>query len=255
MKARVRVETITFTVKIIDGPSEFFGSSPALSAKEAKKMISVPDSMSDYIELLPGRKLRRGKYGKHVTSMPSRKNGVYVMCETLLEAEFCLELERSSAVLKYVAQPFTLKFINSRKCYTPDFAAELKNGTTTIYEIKTDAALRDPPTLDRLLMFQETLASLGHYLEIIKESQFSNPIKRENLQLLYQKSYTEDGKKSKSLVSRVQESANNSLTVNDLIAVGFSAPSIAHAVFYGEVLCDLTCPFTANSRLGLRNEH
>ncbi|MBG6291072.1 hypothetical protein I5I61_26755 [Pseudomonas nitroreducens] len=218
-------------------------------------MISVPDSMSDYIELLPGRKLRRGKYGKHVTSMPSRKNGVYVMCETLLEAEFCLELERSSAVLRYLAQPFTLRFKNSRKCYTPDFSAKLQNGIITIYEVKTDAALRDTPTLDRLLLLQETFASLGHYLEIIRESQFRNPIKMGNLQLLYQKSYKEDGKESKSIINRVRKTTNNSLTVKDLIEAGFSSPSIAYAVFYGEVICDLACPFTENSRLGLRNEH
>ncbi|MFV3305943.1 hypothetical protein ACNFBT_11735 [Pseudomonas sp. NY15181] len=216
-------------------------------------MIAIPDALSDWIELLPGRKLTRGRYGKHVTSLPSKKNGSYVMCETLLEADLCLELERSAAVSSYVSQPFTLKFKNSKKHYTPDFAVKLFDGTVVIYEVKSDAALRDTPTFDRLILLQETFATLGHSLEIIKESQFRHPIKTSNLQLLYQKSYRENGEASKLIIDFLHKSSSRNLVVGDLLDAGFTAPCIAHSVFYSKILCDLFSPFTLNSHLGVKN--
>lgn len=152
-------------------------------------MISIPEELRSTLSLRPGPKLRRGKYGKHVTCVPSRKNGRTIVCETILETHFCIELERSPCITHYQAQPFTLALTNSRKCYTPDFVACHRDGTIVLYEIKHDAVRNDLLTLDRLDGWRELLNECGYELERVFENQFFHPIKTDNLHLLYQQSF------------------------------------------------------------------
>lgn len=212
-------------------------------------MIFIPEELSDSLALLPGPELRSGRHCKHVTFLPSRKNGGTVVCETLLEADFCLELERLPFVRTYEAQPFTLTLKKGRKRYTPDFAAKLHDGTIVLYEIKPDSALNDSLTYERLSFFKSLFAECGYALECVLESQFRHPIKTLNLQILYQQSMGAS-RQSASIVNALINSApQQKLSVEELIATHVPRHDIAYAVFYRLVLADLYRPFSKHTQL------
>ncbi|MCY1358500.1 hypothetical protein D9M69_450360 [compost metagenome] len=217
-------------------------------------MISIPEGLSDTLALLPGPELRSGRYCKHVTFLPSRKNGGAVACETLLEADFCLELERLTFITAYEAQPFTLTLKKGRKRYTPDFAAKLRDGTIVLYEIKPDNALNDALTYERLCFFRSLFAECGYALECVRESQFRHPIKTLNLQILYQQSMGATRQTASVVNTLINATPQKKLSVQELIADQASRPDIAYAVFYRLVLANLFRPFSLNTQLRCRKE-
>jgi hypothetical protein len=218
-------------------------------------MISIPDELINTLYLSPGPKLNRGKYGKHVTFIHSRKNGGIIACESLLEADFCLELERSHAITAYTSQPFTLHLLNSRQQYTPDFAARLQNKNLVIYEIKMDSALSDTLTRERLNLYKTLIAQCGYALECIGNSQFGHPIRTRNLHLLYHKSFGADRRSASIILSLIQNSPRQKLNVQELLNNQASPQDIAYAVFYGLASTDLQRPFSLHSQLQCRGTH
>ncbi|WP_155945747.1 hypothetical protein [Metapseudomonas resinovorans] len=166
-----------------------------------------------------------------------------------------MELERLSEITAYQSQPFTLVLKHTGQRYTPDFAAELRKGCVVIYEIKTDLALTDPPTRDRLLNLQALFALCGYPLEIICESRFWHPIRTQNLYFLYQQSFGAD-KLSASLVpSLLRESPRRTMTVQELLDRQVTAAGIAYAVFFGLALADLHRPFGSRTQILFRGNH
>ncbi|NWL78029.1 hypothetical protein DM872_14330 [Pseudomonas taiwanensis] len=218
-------------------------------------MISIPDELKSTLSLLPGPKLRRGKYGKHVTFIPSRKNGGNVACESLLEAAFCLELERLPIITAYHSQPFTLALTSSRQRYTPDFVARLRDKRLIVYEIKTNSALSDAPTRDRLSYFKTLFAQCGYPLECIGDSQFWHPVRTPNLHFLYHKSFGSDRKSASHVSSLLYGSPHGKLTVQELLDNHAPPQDIAFAVFYGLVVADLQRPFGIQTQLQCRGDN
>ena len=218
-------------------------------------MISIPDELKSTLSLLPGPQLRRGKYGKHVTFIPSRKNGGNVACESLLETAFCLELERLQIITTYQSQPFTLVLTHSRQRYTPDFAAKLRDKRVVVYEIKTNSALKDPLTRDRLIYFHTLFAQCGYPLECIGDSQFWHPVRTPNLHWLYHKSFGADRRSASHVSSLIYDSPRRRLTVQELLDNHALPQDIAFAVFYGLVVADLQLPFNIRTQLQCRDDH
>lgn len=217
-------------------------------------MISIPEELSDTLSLLPGPVLRSGRYGKHVTFFPSRKNGKTVFCETWLEADFCLELERLPFVTAYETLPFTLSLKKGRKRYTPDFAAKLGDGKVVLYEIKLDKALNASSIRERLRFFQNLFAECGYTLESIRETQFRHPIKTLNLQILYQQSMSASHQSASIVNALISAAPQRKLSVKDLLANQTPHQDIAYAVFYQLVQADLYRPFNPHTQLRCRKE-
>ena len=69
---------------------------------------------------------------------PSRKNSCLIPWHSLEERSGVLLLEFSPQVLRYHAQPgpFHLTTPCGATTYTPDYAADLRDGTTALIEIK-----------------------------------------------------------------------------------------------------------------------
>ncbi|WP_236201045.1 Tn7 transposase TnsA N-terminal domain-containing protein [Pseudomonas pseudonitroreducens] len=211
-------------------------------------MIRIPGEFIENFEILPGRTLRHGKHGKHVTCIFSRKNKCIRTCETLLETDLCLELERSLTIVSYQTQPFTLAVKRGKIKYTPDFSVLLKDGSTVIYEIKPDTALKDSVTMTRLLNLKIIFATCGYLFEVIRESQFRHPIKTYNLQRLYHTSSDATLTSAKPTIDIVNTS-NKALKVQDLLGRSQSASDIAFSVFYGHINADLSLPFNSQTIL------
>lgn len=218
-------------------------------------MITIATKLSGTLLLLPGPKLRHGKYGKHVTFIPSRKNGRIVGCETFLEADFCLELERLPMITAYESQPFTLVLTKSRKRYTPDFAAKFLDNRIVVYEVKADSMITDTSTRARLNYLKDLLAQCGYPLECIYEHQIRHPIRNHNLRVLYHQSLGSDLKKALHLRTLIQESPQQELTVHTLLEAGERPQDLAYAVFHGLVLANLNRPFSACTQLHCRGGH
>ena len=215
-------------------------------------MISIPEELQDYLELHPGPRLRGGRYGKHVTHFPSRKNRGPIACETILEADFCLELERAPYVTRYEAQPFSLVLTGKKKRYTPDFASQLADGSVVVYEVKTDIAASDPLIHQRILFYQEQIALCGHTLECVLESQFRHPIRTQNLRQLYHQSFGLETSTLQTLLDHVKSDKRCEIQVQDLLNEHFSPSNIAYAVFYRYILADLKKPFSLKTVLACR---
>lgn len=215
-------------------------------------MISIPEELQDYLELQPGPTLRGGRYGKHVTHFPSRKNRRSIACESILEADFCLELERAPYIASYEAQPFSLVLKGKKKRYTPDFAAQLTDGSIVIYEVKTDISALEPLTHERLRFYQEQIALCGSFLECVLASQFQHPIRTQNLRQLYHQSFGVEKCKSTELLNYTNNKSNCKLKVQDLLIAGFTPSDIAYAVFYSHFIADLKKPFSLETVLDFR---
>ncbi|MCY1445427.1 hypothetical protein D9M71_619400 [compost metagenome] len=220
-------------------------------------MISIPEELQDSLPLLPGPTLRRGKRGKRITHFPSRKTGRTVTCESLLEADFCLQLERSTAIRYYEAQPFSLLLINKTKRYTPDFAAQLYDGRIVLYEIKTDTAICDTIIISRLNFYKSIFAECGYPLECIPASLFRHPVKSFNLRLLYHQSYSANQSSLKKTLQHAKAVCSSRLTVQLLVDTGIPAQDIAYAIFHQHLHADLKRPFGPQAKLylGKPNEH
>lgn len=218
-------------------------------------MISIPEKLSGALSLHPGPVFRSGKYGKHVTFLHSRKNRGLVACETLLEADFCLELERLHLITAYQAQPLTIVVTQDQKRYTPDFAARLIDGRVILYEIKPDARMKDTSTRNKLRYFQNLFSECGYVLECIPESQFGHPIRTHNLQILYQQSFGETVESAASVCRLIRSSPNGKLTIQELLASGARSPSIAFVLFYGQAKTDLDHPLGLQTQLICRKDH
>lgn len=204
-------------------------------------------------EIIEGPKLRHGKFGKHVTHFPSRKNGKTVTCESLLEADFCLELERAASVTHYEAQPFSIRIAGTKKKYTPDFAAYYANGDRVVYELKNVIAYHDLEVRKRLSFYAELLATHNYLLEPICESSFRIPTRTKNLRLLYVYGYHTKSPEADPLLHALDK--HHQLSVETALNLNISQKAIAYAVFYGLVEADLTRPFRRDSLIFRATQH
>jgi len=200
------------------------------------------------------RRLTTGRYGKHVTAFPSQKNSQMIMCETLLEAEFCIHLERTESISRYYAQPFTINFFSPKFSYTPDFLVNLQDGSFLIYELKASLAAADPRKSARLATILENLALCDIYFECVTESQLSPRIQTRNLTHLYFRSFGANTKSPREITSIIASLPGRRCSIKELLNRKIRIQDIAYSLFNGKIHTILNRPLHLNSEVFLSED-
>jgi hypothetical protein len=189
---------------------------------------------------------RHGRHGSNVTIFPSRKNSAPLMCESLLEAAFCLELEHRSDVLCYQIHPYTLVFEAANIRYTPDFQVTFANGDQHLVEVKNDQSLKCQKIRARLARITELLAEQGCLLERLSMHQFYNVTRISNLEYLYHLAFGNSGSEDKAIRHYLAQQPK-AITLHELMQTPFDPTDIAHALFYKTIHCNITKPITGHT--------
>jgi len=210
------------------------------------------DDQADY-RLVPAKAITSGRHRKLVTFVASRKNGVSIGCESLLEADFCIHLEYLPNVMTYQAQPFTITFAESSLRYTPDFLATLADGSQVVWEVKSDAGGRDLRWQNRRAAIQALFSRNGINFEYVEQHQFHDPITMHNLHVLYHHGYCGRLSRAPALQKLLQRQPHQSDSLANLIELGVSQADLACAIFHRQVFCDLKSPLNRHSQVWCRS--
>lgn len=197
------------------------------------------------------RNLLRCHYGKNLIFFPSRKNHCQVVCESLLEADYCLILEFDQCVTKYQCQPEAVNFIESGKTinYTPDFLVNTDEESFYV-EIKPDRNSLSPKHEKRLSAAEIQLQQRGEKLLLIDANDIRPPHRLQNLRILYSRSFNVRPEEYTYLVSRVhflKSHVTLATLLRELPAVSYSAKYLA--IFNGVFSFDINRPLTLDSVL------
>lgn len=193
---------------------------------------------------------RHGRYGSRVTIFPSRKNNAPLMCESLLEAAFCLELERRADVLCYQIHPYTLTFVAAKVRYTPDFQVTFASGSQQLIEVKNDQSFECKRIRARLSRIIELLAEHDCLLECLPMHHFYDATRTSNLEYLYHLAYSNDGG-ADSAIHRYLAQQPQAIPLRQLMRKTFGPTDIAHALFYKVINCNIRKPITEESMVWL----
>jgi hypothetical protein len=84
----------------------------------------------------PWIKPRQGTFS---TAFPSLKNGHPILCDTILESDYCIWLEWDRTVSRYAcnSRTFELELADRSVKYTPDFEISLSTGQKAYAEVKS----------------------------------------------------------------------------------------------------------------------
>ncbi|MFJ5296842.1 Tn7 transposase TnsA N-terminal domain-containing protein [Pseudomonas sp. NPDC088368] len=201
----------------------------------------------------PSRLLKKGKYGKHITHFPSFKNKKVVVCESELEADFCVWLEYEEQVVAYAPQPGTFTFVVDDRAvrYTPDFEITYGTGEIRYAEIKPDHIAEDTGYLRKVGEFRKVCELAGYGFDLITERDIRIQPKLRNLQNLYNRMHLVTDTELGYALDSLRQPSVSASTVRSLLALTYppSMKSIAKAVFSGLMLADLDQPFTLDTRI------
>ncbi|MBD1554825.1 MULTISPECIES: TnsA endonuclease N-terminal domain-containing protein [Pseudomonas] len=216
----------------------------------ATGLVEQLSEVATAVETIPRR---HGRMGSQVTKFASRKNRSVVVCESLLEAAFCLELERRNDVVSYAAHPFTLEFNGTNFRYTPDFLVSFSNGSQRLIEVKNNQSFEDNATCSRIARYAELLALHGCLLEYLAASDFSHPTRTANLAFLYHQAFSSYGQSTVKLCALLA-SRQQPMSIGALLDLAFTPMSIAHAIFYGAVGIDLSRQISCSTAVQHKRE-
>ncbi|AMO77689.1 TnsA endonuclease N-terminal domain-containing protein [Pseudomonas sp. R3.Fl] len=150
------------------------------------------------------RNVTRCHYGKNVVFFPSRKNNCQVICESVLEADYCLLLEFDKQVLDYRSQPETLTLLDDGETfiYTPDFCV---NSSEELFyvEVKPDRNRLPSKYLRKLTAAKKLLNERGSELQLLDTSDIRPHHLLRNLKLLYSRSFNTRPEEYAYLISQI----------------------------------------------------
>lgn len=210
-------------------------------------MLHVPPDLSDSIHVFSAKPPSHGRYGRRVTKFPSRKNRGGITCDSLLEADFCLLLERDADIVSYISQPCSVESVPHRTCYTPDFMATLENGDEVYYEIKCDRRMNSRRTVMIREIYQEVFAQCNRTLVTVDESQIIRRLQRGDLGQLYWYSFNSTSSKALRVVRKINLTKRNAATVSELVNGKITIYDIAYGVFYQLLLIEPCARLTAHT--------
>ncbi|MBB6285660.1 MULTISPECIES: TnsA endonuclease N-terminal domain-containing protein [unclassified Pseudomonas] len=201
----------------------------------------------------PSRILKKGKYGKHITHFPSFKNKKVVVCESELEADFCVWLEYEDQVVAYAPQPGTFSFAMEDRAvrYTPDFEISYGTGEIRYVEIKPDHIVEDASYLRKIGEFRKVCEQAGYGFDLITEREIRIQPKLRNLQNLYNRMHLVTDTELNYVLDSLRQTSMSGSTVRSLLALPYppSMKSIAKGVFNRLISADLDQLFTLESRV------
>nr|WP_269136226.1 hypothetical protein [Pseudomonas shirazica] len=169
------------------------------------------------------------------------------MCDSLLESDFCLELERRKDVKQYTSQPFRLTENKSRTSYTPDFEVLLYNNQTILFEVKSENRLTYGRSAEKLKLFASIFRECGYSLEFALDSDIRHVHRTRNLRMLYHHSFTVTDSEVESFKLNLRKYRQQVAPVTSLLSSGFEPRLIAYGLFYQVLHADLNQPLTINS--------
>lgn len=210
-------------------------------------MIVIPEALMNEFTLSTAERITHGRHGRRVSCFPSRKNHAGVMCDSLLESDFCLELERQKEVKQYTPQPFRITENKSRVSYTPDFEVLLHNNQTILFEVKSENRFKYGRSVEKLELFSSIFRECGYSLEFALDSHFRHNHRTRNLRTLYHQSFIVTDNEVERLKSHLRKYYNQDLPITSLLLNGFEPKMIAYGLFYEILLADLNRPVTINS--------
>ncbi len=135
----------------------------------------------------PSRNIKNGHFGKHIVYFPSLKNSRQIVCESKLEADFCLLLEFDQSIISYHPQPITISTVvgDTRKRYTPDFLIKRRYQKDLYVEIKPDAQLLTNDYLEHILQARRQFRKRGANFLLIDAKKIRTHHKLNNLRTIY----------------------------------------------------------------------
>lgn len=199
---------------------------------------SLHDRLTNIATIEPSRLPRHGRHGSRVNIFPSKKNNAPLMCESLLEAAFCLELERRTDVASYRIHPYTLTFTPAKTRYTPDFEVTFVSGVQHLIEVKNDQSFADQRTKARLSRIIDLLAEQDCLLECLAMNHFYNLIRATNLNYLYNRGYNSNGGADTEICRHIAR-LDKPISLEQLMKASFEPTDVAHALFYKAIKCDM----------------
>lgn len=201
-------------------------------------MLQVPPNLYDSIHVSPAKPPYHGRYGRRVTRFPSRKNRRGITCDSLLEADFCLLLERDTNIVSYMSQPCSVESVPHDTCYTPDFMVVFENGEEVYYEIKSDERLNSRRTVMIREIYQEVFAKCDRTLVTVDASQIRSRLQEGNLDLLYWQSFNSNSNKALRVVRKINLTKGKAATFSELIDKQITIHDIAYGLFYQLLLIE-----------------
>ncbi|WP_152906042.1 hypothetical protein [Pseudomonas putida] len=210
-------------------------------------MIVIPEALMNEFTLSTVERITHGRHGRRVSCFPSRKNHAGVMCDSLLESDFCLELERQKEVKQYTSQPFRITENKSRLSYTPDFEVLFHSNQTILFEVKSENRFTYGRSVEKLELFASILRECGYSLEFALDTNFRHIHRTRNLRTLYHHAYTATDSEIEGFKSSLRKYRHKKFPINLLIAGGFKPKMIAYSLFYNILLADLNHPVDFNT--------
>lgn len=202
----------------------------------------------------PSRVLKKGKYGKHITHFPSEKNRTTIVCESELEADFCIWLEYDAEVVAYAAQPGTFAFAvtGTATHYTPDFEVTYSTGEIKYFEVKPDHVLQNTLYLTKMNVFRALAEQEGYGFRLVTERDIRIQPKLHNLQNLYSRLHSVGELEIAYLLEHVRTMPAET-TLRALLG-GPTPPSMkatAKGLFAHWIYTDLDQPLTLDCQIRL----
>ena len=203
----------------------------------------------------PVRTIGRGHPGQQTVHFPSRKNEGVVICESRLEADFCLWLEYDLEVVSYRPQPQTIPlFVDAvLHRYTPDFLAVYFTGEEKAWEVKPHGVYQWPAYLRKIAAAKEYFAAQGQGFELITDEAIRRQPHLRSLRWLYAHAHV-IGPHARRYLWDWLKGAGGSSTLGHLLQQGapVSICAIADAIFCGQLAIRLDTPLGPSSLLTIQ---
>lgn len=205
----------------------------------------------------PARNIRRGRLGRNTIYFPSIKNRAQLVCESALEADYCIWLEWDKDVKAFYPQPYTFRWTDRREKmrYTPDFYVIHLSSANHFSEVKPDfdrTARKFKRTLESFMAHEE---HQDVHLKLADRTSIQQPILLHNLKRLYNLMHRVTAWE----VDHLQEfvlSHPDKMTIGECLT-SKNPPTmraLSKALFSGELLTNLNEPLTLQSELTMRRE-
>lgn len=194
---------------------------------------------------------KKSHYGKHSVYFPSQKNQTQIVCDSALEADYCVLLEFEAMVERYQSRPgiFKVNVEDHILDYTPDFLVETSE-LDYYTEVKPDFAKLSERVKSKLQAASRYFNNLGRPLRFADEYTIRRAEYLRNLKYLYLHSF-KVGKDEGGDCMRQLEVVTFPIRLGDLLAKsnGPSTRSVYKAMFDRFIIFDLNQPLTATTKL------
>lgn len=207
---------------------------------------------------VPSRNIRRGRFGRNTIYFPSIKNNAQLVCESALEADYCIWLEWDSDVTAFYPQPYTFRWIDQQEKmrYTPDFYVIHLTSANHFTEVKPDfdrTSKKFKLTLDSFMVHEE---HQDVHLKLADRISIQQPIRLHNLKILYNRMHRYSEWEVNQLDEFILTHPDN-LTIEECLS-SQNPPTmraLSRALFTGELSTNLKEPLTLQSVLIMRPEN